>query len=187
MRPERRCRSFWMSTAGSLKSGQGHVRGRVCRACEEVIMTEDVLVSIRGLHTVAGEADDDIEVIFPGTCRKLGDTLYVRYSENVEGMEGEIRNLIKLRGGNVEVTKRGLTSTHMVFEEGKKNVTWYETPMGSVQLGISATDVEVTQQPGVIDAKAVYALEVNAQPAADCSIFIRVSDRSDGGSVCGNI
>ena len=147
-------------------------------SCDKAVnMTEDVFVSIRGLHMAAGEEDDDIEVIFPGTCKRVGDTCYVRYVEPVEGTGGEIENLIKLRDRLIEVTKRGLTSTHMVFEEGKKNETWYETPMGSIELGIAATNVQVEEDEGVIDAMAVYALEVNHMMAADCTINIRVSAR----------
>ena len=143
-------------------------------------MTEDVLVGIRGLHTLAGEEaeEDDIEVIFPGSARFLGDTWYVQYSEPIEGMDGEIRSLIKIRDHHMEVTKRGLANTHMVFEEGKKTTTWYETPMGSITLGITATDVTVTEDENSLTARAVYALEVNAQYMTDCAIQINVSERS---------
>ena len=143
-------------------------------------MTENVLVGIRGLHTAAGDdpaEEDDIEVIFPGTARRLGDTWYIQYREPVEGLEGEIRNLIKIRENHLEVTKRGLTSTHMVFEEGKKTTTWYETPLGSITLGIAATEVSLREEEGSILARAVYALDVNARHTADCSIQISVNER----------
>ena len=69
-------------------------------------MTEEVLVSIRGLHALAEAPQEEIEVIFPGICRKLGDTWYIQYTEAVEGMNGEIRNLIKLRENSIEVKKK---------------------------------------------------------------------------------
>jgi len=142
-------------------------------------LTEDVLVGNRGLHTLTGEEEavDDIEVIFPGSARLLGDTWYVQYSEPVEGTGGEIRSLIKIREHHMEVTKRGLANTHMVFEEGKKTTTWYETPMGSISLGITATDVTVTQGENSLTARAVYALDVNSQYMTDCAIQINVSER----------
>ena len=144
-----------------------------------MIMTEEVLIGIKGLHTAVGDeqAEDDIEVIFPGSAKRLGDTWYVRYSEPVEGMDGEIQSLIKIRKNHVEVTKRGLTSTHMIFEEGKKSTTWYETPLGSISLGIAATDVTVTEDENGILARAIYALDVNAEHTSDCAIQISVSGR----------
>ena len=140
-------------------------------------MKEDVLIGIKGLHAMRDSTEDDIEVVFPGSCMKLGDTWYVRYSEPVEGLGGEIRNLIKLRSSYMEVSKRGLTSTNMVFETGKKNLTWYETPLGAVLLGISATNVQVTMQDDVIEARAAYALDVDEQHQADCHISISVTPR----------
>ena len=140
-------------------------------------MTEEVLIGIKGLHAVKDSPEDDIEVVFPGSCRKLGDTWYLRYTEQVEGFDGEIRSLIKLRSHYMEVSKRGITSTNMVFEEGKKNVTWYETPLGSVMLGIAATSVQVSLQKDLIEAQADYALDVNDQHQADCHISISVTPR----------
>jgi uncharacterized beta-barrel protein YwiB (DUF1934 family) len=148
-------------------------------------VTENVLVGIKGLHTATGEdpVEDDIEVIFPGTARRLGNTWYVRYSEPVEGLEGEISSLIKISEKHMEVTKRGLANTHMVFEEGKKTTTWYETPMGSITLGIAATEVTLREDESGLLARAVYALDVNAQHTADCAIQISVSERDRASNI----
>ncbi len=145
-------------------------------------MTEEVLIGIKGLHTLKESPEDDIEVIFQGNCKKLGDTWYVCYTEPVEGIDGEIRSLIKLRSSYMEVSKRGITSTNMVFEEGKKNLTWYETPLGAVMLGISATSVQVTMEKDLIEAQAQYALDVNDQHQADCHISISVTPREGAGT-----
>ncbi len=142
-------------------------------------MKEDVLISIRGLHAVAEGSGEDIEVIFPGTCRKIGDTWYIQYKEPVEGMDGEIDNLVKLRKNSIEVTKRGLTSTHMVFEPGKKTVTWYETPLGSIILGMMPTGVYLHESDTQLEASAEYALEINQQHTAECSIVIKVMDKAE--------
>ena len=140
-------------------------------------MTQDVLIGIRGLHTAGEGIDDDIEVIFPASCRHLGDMWCVYYTEPVEGHNETIQNLIKLKNSHIEVTKKGLTNTHMVFEEGKKTLTWYETPLGSVSLGIAATSVKVRESEDRIEANAVYALDVNEEHMADCTISINIIAR----------
>ena len=33
----------------------------------------------------------------------------------------------------------------MIFEKGKKNLTYYYTPFGSIQIGIDATSIEVKE------------------------------------------
>lgn len=140
-------------------------------------MTEEVLIGIRGLHSMETEAGEDIEVVFPASCRKVGDTWYIRYTEPVEGFDGQITTLIKLKSRYMEVSKRGLTRTTMVFEEGKRNLTWYETPLGAVQLGISATGVSVEIGEDMIRAEVVYALEADAGHMADCRILLTVTPR----------
>ena len=39
----------------------------------------------------------------------------------------------------LEVRKKGAVNVHMVFEPGKKNMTYYTTPFGTLQLGIATT------------------------------------------------
>ena len=65
---------------------------------------------------------------------------YVIYDEVVEGFDETTKNIIKLWEDCVDITKRGLMNVHMVFEKNKKNVTCYQTPFGSMILGICSFD-----------------------------------------------
>ena len=47
---------------------------------------------------------------------------------------------------------------YMVFEQGKKNMTYYTTPYGTLQMGIAATNLELTESEEDIHMKADYAL-----------------------------
>ena len=40
-------------------------------------------------------------------------------------------NYIKMSAQGVEVRKQGQVNVHMVFEQGKKNMTFYSTPFGT--------------------------------------------------------
>lgn len=137
-------------------------------------MTKDILVSIRGLQTLADNQEDEVEVIIPGKYCKRGDMHYIQYEEVTEGMDGVTNNLIKFRENCMEVTKKGLTNTHMVFEEEKKNMTYYETPFGNLLLGIAATNVTMKESEEEIGVKVDYALEINYEHLADCTIDVRV-------------
>ena len=140
-------------------------------------MTEEVLVSIRGLHTSGPGQQDNIEVIFPGTCKKIHDTWYIAYDEPVEGTDEEIHNLIKIRDKSMEVTRRGLTNTCMVFEEEKRSMTWYDTPFGRLVLEIYGTNVRVEETAQYIRAEVEYELEINSQHMSNCSLRVNVSSR----------
>ena len=145
-------------------------------------MTKDILVSIRGLQSMGEDQSEDLEVIIPGSYYKKGDKHYIKYDEVTEGMEGTTSNLIKLQENCMEVTKRGLTNTHMVFEEQKKNMTYYDTPFGNLLVGITATNVSMKESEEQIDVKVNYALEINYEHLADCTIDVKVRSR-DGGQL----
>lgn len=137
-------------------------------------MTEDVLVSVRGLQMEGQEDEDQIEVVTPGKYLCRNGRHYVSYEEIVEGMEGTIQNLIRVDEHGMEVTRRGLTNVHMVFEKDKKNVTCYETPFGSIMVGIFATSVHVKDSGDMIDVAVRYALDINEEYLADCTVNVNI-------------
>ena len=139
-------------------------------------MTKDVLVSIRGLQSLAEDGEEEIEVIIPSIYSKRGDMHYIKYDESMEGTEEVTANLIKIRPGYMEVTKKGLTSTHMIFEKQKKNLTYYETPYGNLMLGISATQIELEEGDDSLSIHVEYALEIGEQHVADCVIELGVKE-----------
>ena len=64
-----------------------------------------------------------------------------------------------------------------VFEKGKKNLTYYYTPFGSIQIGIDATSIEVKETEDEIRAEVKYALDVNYEFVGDCHINIAVKKK----------
>ena len=148
-------------------------------------MTKDVLLKISGLHYETAEAagDDEnepIEVITPASYYYKNNKHYVIYDEVTEGFAGTTKNIIKLQEDCVDITKRGITNVHMVFEKNKKNVTCYETPFGSLMLGINAKDIKITEEENDISVDVRYALELNYEHLADCTIKMAIQSK-DGG------
>jgi uncharacterized beta-barrel protein YwiB (DUF1934 family) len=74
----------------------------------------------------------------------------------------------------MELTKSGLVSVQMVFEEGKKNLTQYNTPYGSLMMGVEATKMQFAETEDIIKINVDYALEINEEHSADCNIRITV-------------
>ena len=123
-------------------------------------MTKDVLLRIKGLQSVEAE-EETVEMIAPGIYFERDGKHYIKYDEAVEGTEETIQNLIKVDGSSMEVTKRGVTNAHMVFERNKKNHTYYSTPFGNLLVGISAKDIVLKAAEDSLDIKVEYALDVN--------------------------
>ncbi len=143
-------------------------------------MTKEVLVSISGLQFAEGVDNDSVEVITSGEYYRKNGKHYVIYDEVTEGTDELTKNIIKLWEDCLDITKRGVTNVHIMFEKHKKNVTYYYTPFGSILLGIDATRIEVTETEDEISALIDYALEMNYEHVADCTVTIRITSKDAG-------
>ena len=142
-------------------------------------MTKEVLIHIRGVQNMGGitEPYEPIELITPGEYYFRNNTHYLLYEERMEGFTEPVHNMVKVRPGMMEVRKKGLVNVHMVFEQCKKNMTYYTTPYGTLQMGISATNLELTESEENLQIKADYALDMNEEHVADCYLAIQVQPR----------
>ncbi len=142
-------------------------------------MKKEILLRIAGLH-MADEEGGNVEVVTAGDYYRRGGRHYVLYDEVVEGMSGHISNTIKIGENSLEVLKRGLTNTRMVFEKGKKTLTRYQTPYGILDLGILAREVQIEESEESIDVTVDYVLEVNEEQLAECNIRMNICPREAG-------
>lgn len=141
-------------------------------------MTKDVLVKISGLQFGEEIEDDEpVEIITTGNYYKKNGKHYILYDEVQEGFDGVTKNVIKLNDDFMDVTKRGATNVHMMFEKNKKNLSYYSTPYGNLLVGINATDVKVNETEDNIDIKVDYKLEVNYEHLAECTITMSVMSK----------
>ena len=54
--------------------------------------------------------------------------------------------MIKFNEHMVDITKKGITNVHMVFEEKQKNMTYYDTPFGNLLVGLATNKVDVKEE-----------------------------------------
>lgn len=143
-------------------------------------MTKDVLITISGLQFAEGADNEPVEVITSGVYYKKNGKHYILYDEVTEGTEQTTKNIIKLGDGLMDVTKRGGLNVHMMFEKDKKNVTYYYMPYGSLLVGIDATKVLIEEGEHDINVTVDYALDINYEHMADCTITMNVRSKNAG-------
>ena len=145
-------------------------------------MTKDVLVTISGLQIMSmAEDSEPVEVITAGDYYKKNNKHYVIYDEVTEGFDGTTKNIIKLQEDCVDITKRGITNVHMVFEKNKKNITCYQTPFGNLMLGIDAKNISIKEDEHDISVNVEYALELNYEHIADCTVKMAIQSKAGSG------
>ena len=141
-------------------------------------MNKDVLIHVRGLQMMeTDDAQEPIEIVVPGQYYFRNGSHYLRYEEMLDDTAETTVNYIKMSPNGVEVRKQGQVNVHMVFEEGKKNKTFYNTPYGTLQMGISATGLELKESEDGIQMKVDYAVDMNEEHVADCYLTVQAQSK----------
>ena len=141
-------------------------------------MKKDVLIHVRGLQMIGPEDEQEaIEIVVPGQYYFRNGSHYLRYEEMMDDTAQPTVNYIKMSAQGVEVRKKGQVNVHMVFEQGKKNMTFYSTPFGTLQMGIAATGLELKESEDDIQMKVDYALDMNEEHVADCYLTVQAQSK----------
>lgn len=138
-------------------------------------MTREVLIKISGLQMMdeSGESDN-IEVITTGDYFLKNGKHYIIYDEMMEGVDGNVRNTVKVTTDSMDIRRQGITSAHMVFEQDKKNMTRYATPMGDMLIEISTNEIQVEEEEDSLKICVNYSLDINYEHVSDCNIRMDV-------------
>lgn len=139
-------------------------------------MTKDVLVKISGLQ-FENDRDEALEVTTVGQYFFKNNKHYILYEEIVEGEMESCKNRIKIEENQVEITKTGSVNVHMIFQENKKNLTYYNTPFGNLLIGLETSHVEFIEESDHLIVKIQYGLDVNYSHISDCNIEIKVMEK----------
>lgn len=144
-------------------------------------MNQDILVAIAGLQYEVDE-DEAVEVVSPGKYKYIDGKHFISYEETMEADgndEGGVsKNLLKISSNLIELSKKGYSNVNMVFESGKKTMTYYNTPFGNLLIGIYTTNIQVLEKEEGLIATIHYALDINYEHISDCTITIKVIDRN---------
>ncbi len=144
-------------------------------------MEENVIISIRGKQAFAEASPDVIELVTEGQLTARGDgryTLTYRESE-LTGLEGTT-TVFEIDGGRVTLLREGEVNSQMVFEEGQRHLSLYETPYGSLSVGISTRRMrtDLSQKGGSIEID--YAIEIDHAVAGHNMFQIAVRQKKNG-------
>ena len=144
-------------------------------------MNKRVCIRIKGLHNIDSDSMDEeqIEVIYIGSYYKRNGKHYVKYDEPGDE-EGDVNhNMLKISDDEVELTSNGRTGHHMVFTAGQKNMTYYATPYGGINMGVDTYSLEVNESEDKISVDIRYGLEINLDYISQCRVGIEIESVED--------
>lgn len=125
-------------------------------------MTDNVIISIKGRQLYAESSPDEMELVTSGTLKRDGAGGYiVSYAETeLTGLEGTTTRL-HVDGGRVTLLREGNVNSQMVFEEGRRHLSMYETPYGALSIGINTRRMRSTLGEAGGDLEIDYAIEID--------------------------
>ena len=141
-------------------------------------MTKDVIITLQGLHGESEDGSEPVEVVTGGTYFCRNGQHYLVFEEAMEGFEEKTRNIFKFTDRRLMVHRKGLINAEMLFEPDRRIVSSYETPMGPLQIGISATAISLEEQERRIDYGVDYSMSINDGTASDCHIQFSIQPRA---------
>ena len=125
-------------------------------------MTDNVIISIKGRQLYAESSPDEVELVTAGTLKRDGAGGYiVSYAETeLTGLEGTTTRL-HVDGGRVTLLREGNVNSQMVFEEGRRHLSMYETPYGALSIGVNTRRMRSTLGEAGGDLEIDYAIEID--------------------------
>lgn len=136
-------------------------------------MNKNVRVRIKGLHSNADESSD-IGIDVKGTYYYKDGRHYVCFDEVSQDGRDKSKSILKMKPDMIELIKRGQGATHLYFETGKLNNTYYNTFMGNIFIGVDTRYMELNVTEQSIMARIEYELVMNEIKTADCTVEIEV-------------
>lgn len=150
-------------------------------------MEKNVIISIKGLQSFQGSGDDSIELVTEGRLVDHGEEgLILSYQESeLTGMEGTETVLHMDPDGTITLLRTGQFNSQMIFQQGERHLSLYQTPYGDLAVSILADRVRNTLNMDGGELEISYAIEIDNTLAGRnlFKVSVREDSRSKGFSL----
>lgn len=141
-------------------------------------MDNNVIISIRGQQSYENQEQETIELVTEGRLEDEGDACFtLSYQESeLTGLDGTLTTF-QIEKDRITLLRMGEFNSQMVFEEGRRHLSLYETPYGALSVGVSTrkmrSDLDVAGGSIEID----YAIEIDHAMAGQNLFQIQVREK----------
>ena len=125
-------------------------------------MEKKIILKFRGNNGYEGGGSDKTEFLTKGSLIEKNGKYYIKYTEApATPADATVTTTMKIEDSKVTVLRYGETNTQMVMETGRKHMSYYETPYGTLLVGVIAENIslDISDKRGKI--RIDYDLEVN--------------------------
>ena len=142
-------------------------------------MEKQVLLSIRGQQTFENMEPEVTELMTEGTLHMDDNhnvTLVYQETE-LTGLDGT-QTTIQVEPESVTILREGEVNSQMVFQEGRKHLSLYNTPYGALTMGVNTRKMKVDLDETGGSIEIDYSIEIDHAVAGQNLFQIYVRTRN---------
>jgi uncharacterized beta-barrel protein YwiB (DUF1934 family) len=134
----------------------------------------DVVITIQGCRFSPNPQNNHlVDIVTDGSMFRHPQGYTVSYREPFD-REGDSMTTLLVENGRVTMLRSGSQNSQMVFEEGRRHVSYYDTADGPTTVGVTASRVEteIGQDGGRIEVN--YGVEIAGSLAEESFVHIDI-------------
>ena len=135
---------------------------------------EKILISIDGTQNFGKGDTNNVELTTTGELNVMPDSYTLKYEESeLTGMEGTTTEITVSNTGVVSLSRKGTVNSNLVFEEGQRHLSYYDTKDGAFSIGVFASYVDTVLEQNYGEISITYAMDVDDKPIGENEIRVR--------------
>ena len=121
----------------------------------------NVIITIQSRQCFDTLEEDWVEQTAGGCLERTAEGWTLTYLEGEASGLGGTRTTLELAEGRITLTRAGEYQSQMVFEEGLRHLSLYNTPYGSLEIGVHTRRMKVDLDKNGGQIEISYAIEIN--------------------------
>ena len=135
---------------------------------------EKIMISIDGTQNFGNNDTNNVELTTAGELNVLENSYTLKYEESeLTGMEGTTTEITVSKNGIVSLMRSGTVNSNLIFEEGKRHLSYYDTKDGAFSIGVFASYVDNILEQNYGEISITYAMDVDDKPIGENEIRVR--------------
>ena len=139
---------------------------------------KEAVITVRGSQDYGEGEDNAVKLVTEGFYGYSEDFIKITYMETeLTGLQVTMTTF-EIRPKNVIISRQGMLASQMMFEEGKRYSSMYQTPYGSVMMGIDTQRIYNTLGEHGGELQIHYVVDFNHSMVGKNSFRITVKEIS---------
>ncbi len=137
----------------------------------------NVIISIQSQQAFDGVEGETVELVTEGLLQRDQNTYTLSYQESeVTGLAGTLTTF-QIEEDCITLIRAGEINSQMVFQEGRRHLSMYETPYGQLALGVNTRRMRADLSERGGDIEIDYNIEIDHRVAGINAFQISVREK----------